>query len=182
MKKLVLNKLKNILIYVLYRIATIVIAILFNRLFELLLFLIAFRLVRSCFNKQFHADILTESSLKAVRLCRLITISVEMMYLIICINTNITIYSNLIIVISIAALSYFLQYFLERNIINKSILKDKSRLLSICEEHKISLEATNRLVLHYIDNKTINEIALIECVNPETIKQSIRRSKRILGI
>lgn len=182
MKKLLLNKLKNILIYVLYRIATIVIAILFNRLFELLVFLIAFRVIRTCFNKQFHADILTESAIRAVRLCRLISIMIEAIYLIICINTNISIYSNLIIVISITTLSALLQFFLERNIVNKSILKDKSRLLAICEEHKISSEATNRLVLHYIDNKTINEIASAECVNPETIKQSIRRSKRILGV
>ena len=43
---------------------------------------------------------------------------------------------------------------------------------------KLSRNATDRMILKYIDNKTYQEIADLECVDLQTIKISINRSRK----
>ena len=52
----------------------------------------------------------------------------------------------------------------------------------LSKEYNISDLAIQRLIEHYVDNKTIAEIAAQECVEEQTIKQSIRRTRRKLGL
>ena len=52
----------------------------------------------------------------------------------------------------------------------------------MCEKAKLSKNATDRMILKYIDNKTYQEIADLECVDVQTIKMSINRSRKKLGI
>lgn len=112
----------------------------------------------------------------------MITIAVEIIYLILCKDLDISLYSNLFIVLVITFISALLQYCMEYFLIKKDLLRDKEKLLLMCEKAKLSRNATDRMILKYIDNKTYQEIADLECVDVQTIKMSINRSRKKLGI
>ena len=62
------------------------------------------------------------------------------------------------------------------------MLKDEDTLRMLCEEAKLTEESTHRLILRYVYNKKVIEIAEIECVEVDTIKKSISRSLKKLNI
>lgn len=178
-KKLLFKK----LIYILYNVLMLTIAYIVNRFFQMLIFILFYNILQNCFNYRFHADtIFPNDPIKAVKYCKLITIVVEIIYLIFCKELNVSVYSNLFIILIIVVLNSLLQFYLERQIINKNILTNKDHVIGICKEFGISKSATNRLILHYVEGLTIQEIANRECVEQETIKQSIRRTRRKIGL
>ncbi len=148
----------------------------------MLIFVLFYNMIQNCFHYRFHADTIQENPIKAVKLCKMITIAVEIIYLILCKDLDISLYSNLFIVFVITFTSALLQYCMEYFLIKKDLLRDKEKLLLMCEKAKLSKNATDRMILKYIDNKTYQEIADLECVDVQTIKMSINRSRKKLGI
>ena len=59
--------------------------------------------------------------------------------------------------------------------IDEQVLKDN------CSKAGISQQATERLVQHYCYNKTSKQIASVEFVEVDTIKVSLKRSRRKLS-
>ncbi len=49
--------------------------------------------------------------------------------------------------------------------------------MRLCIRANLTENAKNRMVMKYIENKTYEEIAIIESVDVETIKKSINRSR-----
>lgn len=173
----------KILVYIGYNLLLLFIAFLFNRFFQMLLFVLFFNLIRNCFKYQFHADILfPDNPIKAVRYCKLITVVVELIYMLLCSNLNISIYSNLIIIFVIAFISALLQFYCEHTLISVNILHNEYFLTHFGKEKELSDLAIQRLIDHYVKKMTIQQIAAKECVEEITIKQSIRRSKKKLGL
>ena len=62
------------------------------------------------------------------------------------------------------------------------ILNDKEKLVTLCNLNNISYQATNRLILKYIEHKSYKEIASIEGVEVDSIKQSLYRARQKLNI
>lgn len=63
------------------------------------MFMLFFGFIQSCFLKRFHADHLFDNEpIKAVNTCKLITFSVEIIYLIFCKNLIISVYQNIFII------------------------------------------------------------------------------------
>lgn len=58
---------------------------------------------------------------------------------------------------------------------------DENELRRNCINAGISQQATERLVLHYCYEKTAREIASVEFVELDTIKTSLKRSRRKLN-
>ena len=56
-------------------------------------------------------------------------------------------------------------------------LKDKDKLLTLCRNANLTKNATDRMILKYIEGKSYREIAEMECVDIQTIKISINRSR-----
>lgn len=170
-------------IYYLYCVGILIVAYFLNRFFQMLIFILFFNMLQNAFNYRFHVDILfpTEPT-KATNICKIITIGVEIIYLVFCKELDVSVYSNLFVIFVIALINALLQFFLERALSSKSILQNKELLLIRCEEAGLSKESINRLILRYIDKKSLQEIADIEFVEIESIKQSLRRSKRKLGL
>ncbi len=182
-----MNKIKRIMLikrlgYIFYNLVILALSYVFNRFFQMLLFILIFNYIQNCFLYRFHADTIISNPIKAVKYCKIITITVEIIYLCVCYPLNIMVYNNLFIIFIIALLNALLEFYLRKTIISANILKNKELLLQSCRDSNISLNSTKRLVLHYIENKSYQEIANIECLELETIKQSIRRSKRKLGL
>lgn len=51
----------------------------------------------------------------------------------------------------------------------------------MCKEADISEQVTKRLIMKYVNHKTIKEIAIIECVEEQAVKMSINRAKKKLN-
>lgn len=94
-----------------------------------------------------------------------------------CKNLDISIYSNLFIICIISLLNAILEFSLEIFLIKEDDLRNESKLLLLCKKAKLSKNATDRMMMKYIENKTYQEIADLECVDVQTIKISINRSR-----
>lgn len=171
-------RIKDVLIYVAYNIILLTISFLLGRFYQMLIFILFYSVIQNCFKYRFHADTIQDDPIKAVRLCKIITIIVEVLYLIFCNNLNISIYSNLFIIFLIALINCLLEFSLEHFIIKTDYLKDEEKLITLCRNAGLTQNATNRMILKYVKGKTYKEIADIECVDIQTIKISINRSRK----
>lgn len=177
--KLLIKQLKKKLIYIIYNIVILIIAFIFNKFFQMLLFILFFNVLQNTFSARFHADSIFEKDhIKAVKYCKIITIVVEVIYLIFCENLKISLYSNLFCIFIIALINCLLQLFLENYIINDNVFNNYDKLMFVCKKVKLTDLSTKRMILKYIEKKSYEEIAEIECVDLDSIKQSIKRSKR----
>lgn len=104
------------------------------------------------------------------------------MFLVFSKDLKVSVYSNLFMIFGIAFINALIQVGVERSVIENSSLKNRDNLEYLCSKYNITELAKQRLIMRYIEKKSIKEIAMIENVEYETIKQSIRRSKRSIGI
>lgn len=171
-------KLKSLITYLIYNAIILTISYFFDRFFQMLIFILFFVFIQNCFKYRFHADSIVTNPIKAVRLCKVITIAVEIIYLIFCKNLDISIYSNLFIIFLIAFINCLIEFALENIIIKEDCLKDKDKLSDLCRKANLSKKATDRMILKYVEGKTSQEIADIEDLDIDTIKKSINRSRK----
>lgn len=170
-------KLKSLITYLIYIIILLTLSYFLNRFFQMLIFVLFFEFIQNCFRYRFHADTIITDPIRAVRICKFITIIVELIYLAFCNKLDISIYSNLLIIFLIAFTNSLLEFSLETFFTKENCLKDKEVLMGLCSKANLSQSATNRMILRYIENKTYEEIADLECVDVDSIKRSISRSK-----
>ena len=183
MKELQRSLLKKRILYILYNIGLLAFSFILGKFVQMLVFILFYDLIQNSFLYRFHADtIFPDEPLKASKYCKLITIGVELLYLILCKDLNVSIYSNLFLIFLITGISALLQYYFVRYFENKNILTNKKLLEEECKKAGLSSNATKRLVMHYIEHKSLQELANLERVEIETIKQSIRRSRKRLGL
>lgn len=171
-------KLKSLLIYIIYNILLLMVSYFLNRFYQMLLFVLFFNFIQNCFHYRFHADTIQSDPIKAIRLCKIITVVVEFFYMCLCKKLDISVYSNLFIIFLIAAVNCLLEFSIENFFIKADVLHDKDKLLYLCQKANLTQNATNRMVMKYIDNLLYQEIADRECVDVDTIRKSINRSKK----
>lgn len=149
----------------------------------MLMFMLFFGFIQSCFLKRFHADHLFDNEpIKAVNTCKLITFSVEIIYLIFCKTLIMSMYQNIFIIFGVALFNALLGFYAERTICFKSKLEDIETLIPLCKEAKLTPLATNRMVMRYVEKKTLKEIASIECVEEESIRKEFKRYRKKLKL
>lgn len=175
-------EIKGMLGYLAYCIVMLIISFLFDRLVQMLMFMLLFEFLQNTFFKRFHSDSIIENPLEAVKWCKIITVVIETIYLIYCKELDLSLYNNLLILFFIVFSNCLLQFTAEKLVINKICLTDKNLLTKLCEEANLTSLATKRLIMKYIEKKTYQEIANIEFVDVESVKKSIQRSKKKLNI
>lgn len=163
--------------YIIYNIVLLAISYFFNRFYQMLLFVVFFSFIQGCFKYRFHADTIEDNPIKAMRLCKLITIIIEFSYLILCKDLDISLYSNIFTILFIACMNCLLEFVIRKSTVKLDDLKDKNRLLELCTAANLTVSATNRMIAKYIENKTYQQIADEEFVDIDTIKKSINRSR-----
>jgi len=173
---------KETIIYTILTTIVLCVAYIFDVLLEMSLFIIYYYFIKGLFVKQFHADTIAKSATQAVNLCFTITFITQLIFVFILVKFDLSFYINLYLGIALGLLSYILEDWLERISATLSVLKDKVKLLEACRNTNLTKEATNRLVLRYIDGLHIKQIAELENVEEATVWQSIRRSRRKLNI
>ena len=177
-KKLLAFKIKNILITLLNLSLIFLIAYLFNRWFEMLVFTLTYNIIRCEFTKAVHGNDFTTSHNKAIRLCRLITFIVQFISIIFLMTINLSKYLNIFLACVLGIINFILKYYIEREFSFELKLRNEKDLKKLCNDFKISQNAYNRLYMRYIQKLSISEIADIECVDELSITQSIRRSRK----
>lgn len=170
-------KVKSLILAIIYNIILLTFSYFLDRFFQMLMFILFFSFIQNCFNYRFHADTIESDPIKAVKLCKIITIVVEIIYMIFCKDLDISIYSNLLIIFLIALFNCILEFSLENFFIKQDVLRNKDKLLYLCKKAKLTQNSTDRMVKKYIENKTYEQIADEECVDIESIKKSISRSR-----
>ena len=171
-------KLKSLIGYLIYNIILLTISFLLDRFYQMLIFILFYNFIQNCFRHRFHAETIQDNPIKAVRLCKVITIIVEIIYLAFCHNLNISVYSNLFIIFVITLLNCLLEFSLEIVLVKTDDLKDKGKLENLCRKAHLTKNATDRMIMKYVEGKTYQEIADLECVDIQTIKISINRSRK----
>ena len=145
----------------------------------MLIFILFFNFIQSCFTTRFHAEtIIKDSYIKAGRVCKIITVFVELTYLGLCGDLNATIYGHLFLILGIALLSCLIQIALTSIVAKKLKYYNQDELSLLCENCNVSYQSKQRLIKHYIEHKTIREIAAEEYVEEQAIKMSINRAKK----
>lgn len=180
MSKLKWKLLIKKLIFILHVLILLFISYLFDRLIQMLFFELLFNLIQDSFKYRFHSDTIINNPGKAVKVCKMITIFVEMLYLYISVSFHISIYSNLLIILLISFSNALFQFYILKTATFNSKLKDKNKLLEMCKEANLTKLATQRLIMKYIENKSIKEKADIEGVEEGTISMSLMRSRNKL--
>lgn len=173
---------KETIIYIILTTIVLCVAYVFDVLLEMSLFIIYYYFIKGFFTKQFHADTIAKTATQALRLCFTITFITQLIFIFILIKFELSFYLNIYLGIVLGMFSYILEDWLEKKIVKTSILKNKDELLEACRNAKLTKEATNRLILKYIDGLKIKQIADLEKVEETTIWQSIRRNRRKLNI
>lgn len=174
---LIRYRIKDILVYLIYNAILLFVSFLLNRFYQMLIFVLFYSFIQNCFRFRFHADTIQDDPIKAVRLCKVITIAVELLYLAFCKNLNISIYSNLFIIFLITLSNCLLEFSIENAVVKTDDLRNKEKLITLCNKAHLTKNATDRMVMKYIEGKTYKEIAEMECVDIQTIKISINRSR-----
>lgn len=182
MKKLI-NK--NNISYLIFVGVVLVTAFIFNRLFEVLLFIICFNFMHDCFKKRFHANTIEEDYKKAGTLCKLITIIITLGYLILSISINTTLYINLSIIIGICFVNAMLQDYIElldkhlddeikRAKNGNRIYRGMSMVELECSLSKYDIVGIPNDIMHYfyVDRMKLQDIA-------DTLGYSIERIQQI---
>ena len=166
--------------FLLYCVIMLIIAYLLDRFYQMLIFLLLFNFIHDAFRYRFHADTIIKDPIKSVRWCKVITIFVHIIYLILCGNLNISIYYNLLIIFLITLLNCLLEYSIHSIIVRNIKLCDCTTLVDMCKQANISYDAQRRLIMRYVQHKSIREIAHSECVDEQSIKISLNRSLKRL--
>ena len=177
--KLKLELLKNKAIYIGYCILILAVSYFLDRFLQMLIFIIFFNFIQSCFKERLHAEYLIEDSyIKAHRLCKIITAAVEIIYMIFCKELNISVYSHLFLILIVATMNCLIGYVVQDLTYQRLAYCDFKYLTSACEKAGLSYQTTQRLVKRYIDHMSIKEIAQEECVEEQAIKMTINRAKK----
>lgn len=169
-------------IFVIYTLLFLI-AFFFNRLLQMVMFVLFFEFIQNCFLKRFHASQLFDNEpIKAVNLCKMITFTVQIIYLIFCKRLILSIYFNIFVIFIVATLNALLGFYVERTVCFKSKLNNIKTLIPLCKEANLTPLATKRMIMRYVEGKTLREIANIECVEEESIKKEFKRYRKKLKL
>lgn len=85
---------------------------------------------------------------------------------------------------SLGVVNFFAKDYIEYKYVKYCNIRniDKDTLVKKCREANLSEDAINRMVLKFIEHKSNQEIADLECVEAETIKKSISRSRKRINL
>ena len=159
-----LIKAREFVFWLLYNILILIIAFLLERFLQMLVFVLLFNFFHNAFNYRFHSDNVEKDPIKAVRLCKIITIIIEILFLIFCKELDVSLYSNLFIIMCICLGNCFLGFIIVKIYkykecpIRKGIKEDK--LITMCDEKGLNELEKSIMVDYYCKGYKLDKIAI----------------------
>lgn len=162
------NRIKNIIISLLYLLFVIFIAIMFDKLFEFLVFLVTFSFIRNEFTKAIHGSDFTNSAHKSIVYCRLITTIIQIISIIFLIKFDISKYINLLLAFCLGILNFFckdyLEYKVKKQLFYKGMAKEDIPEDLKGNEYKI-------IYMYYIESYKLDKIAISLGYSVDNVKK-----------
>lgn len=109
-------RLKNTILDIIYLLIVFIFAIILDKWFEMLIFVVSYTLIRTEFIKAIHGSDFTESASKGIIYCRYITFIVEIISLLFIGKLNLSKYINIILSIILGIVNFFAKDYLEYKI------------------------------------------------------------------
>lgn len=167
------TKIENLFLDIIFLTLPLVIALMFNLLLEMFIFVISYTFIRLEFTKAVHGSDFTKSARKGIWLCRLITTTVQIISIIFLIKLNISKFFNIILAFSLGVVNFFtkdyLEYrrkkYLEKKIFYKGMLKEELPKELTGLEYEIMYQ-------YYVKRYLLNKIAI-------NVRYSIDNVKKI---
>lgn len=117
LKKIILkNNIKNLIYDFSAYLIIFILAIIFNKWLEMLMYIVTYSVIRFEFIKMVHGKDFTNSYSKGIIYCRIITFVVQAISLIFLIKINISRYGNIILALALGIINFFAKDYLEYKI------------------------------------------------------------------
>lgn len=146
-----------------------------NVILEYFIIIVSFFVMRQVFGKSYHAD--------SVLACTTLSVIVFTIATRLPLPQWLSILCNIFIGCMVAYVMYmwyyYAKYVTKEEIVIRSGMK-REDLIYLCERANLTKLATDRMLLKYVEGKSTKEIAVIEGVELESIKSSIRRSRKAI--
>lgn len=179
-------EIREFVIWLLYNALLLTIAFLLERFLQMLVFLLLFNFFHNAFNYRFHSDDITQTSITAVKLCKIITIIIEILFLIFCKEIDISLYSNLFIMASICLGNCLIKFIIiqtfkyKERIIRKGI--NEQELIQMCDEKGLNELEKSIMVDYYCKGYKLDKIAIKNQYSVDNIKKiKAKLLKRLLN-
>lgn len=179
-------EIREFVIWLLYNILLLTIAFLLERFLQMFVFVLLFNFFHNGFNYRFHSDDVTKTPVIAVRLCKIITLIVEVSFLIFCKEMDISLYSNLFIMTSICLGNCLLKFIIiqtfkyRARIIKKGI--NEKELIEICNSKGLNDLERGIMVDYYCKGYKLDKIAIKYQYSVDNIKKiKAKLLKRLLN-
>lgn len=179
--RIVIKLIKEYLGFWLNCLIMLAIAYFFDKFFAMLLFILFVGTIKSCFKVEFHADSLFDNEpIKALKYCKLISIGIEVLYLIISSKVELTIYANIFVLFTLALINSIFEIALE-SIVIKTTKSRRDKILKIVDNNEKDIEKLckknclngySEIIYLYLNN-TIEQVSEILNVPVRTINNKI---------
>lgn len=110
------NKFKNLLFDFSTYLIIFILAVIFDKWLEMLVYITTYTIIRSEFTKMVHGKDFTESYAKGIVYCRIITFVVQVISITFLIKVNISRYGNMILALALGVINFFAKDYLEYKI------------------------------------------------------------------
>ena len=115
------EKIKNVIKDTIFLLIIIALAYIFDKWYEMLVYIITFSFIRLEFSKAVHGKDFTELYSKGIKYCRYITFVIQIISLIFIIKIDISKYVNLLLAFILGIINFFAKDYLEYIIVNKIV-------------------------------------------------------------
>lgn len=162
------TRIKNIALSCAYLLFVLVVAFVFDKFAEFLIFMLTYSTIRAEFSKQIHGSDFTDSATKGIKYCRIITTIVQLISILFLIKINLSKYANISLAVGLGILNFLAKDYLE-HIRNKVIFY---KGMKECELPK-DLVGIEREVMcqYYVKRYQLGKIAINLGYSIENIKR-----------
>ena len=159
-------RLKNFLLDLFNLAIIFMVAFLFDKLLESIVFVISYTIIRGDFTKAVHGSNFTDSENKSMRYCRLITFGIQLVSLFFIAKIDLSKYVNILLSVVLGVINFFagdyLEYKFKKNVFYKGMKEIPSELNGI--EYEIMYQ-------YYIKRYRLDKIAMNLDYSVDSIKK-----------
>lgn len=153
-----------------------ILAVIFDKWLEMLVYITTYTIIRSEFTKMVHGKDFTESYAKGIIYCRIITFVVQAISITFLIKINISRYGNMILALVLGVINFFakdyLEYKIKRMVFFKGMTKDQLPKGLVGVEYEIMYEYyVKRNKLEYIAQKVHYSLSNVKQLKSNILKR-----------
>ena len=170
------NNIKNFIYDFSAYLIIFILAVIFDKWLEMLVYITTYTIIRSEFTKMIHGKDFTESYAKGIVYCRIITFVVQAISITFLIKANISRYGNMILALALGVINFFakdyLEYKVKKTIFFKGMTKEQLPTDLKGVEYDIMYQYyVKRYKLEYIAQKVSYSISNVKQIKANILKR-----------